>query len=680
MADEPPVGEQHPSARFELISRCACAALAAVLVGIVFLHASQRSGRLASDLAPDDVAYAIDAAKRLVQLTGQGLFAFVRELAASPPHSPFSTLLAMGSFALGGLTDTAPYAGNVALLVLIALFVTWELRLARRIVLVLALAIVLSSPLAFRTVHDFRPDVALGFATAAMVWWFASAMATNERRLFRFAACAFGACLWIKPTFFAHTVAIALFLAGFGTCISLASSRWPRLRLLSAGCAARPREAAGFVLLGLAIWLPYILLNWRHTFGYFWENTHGAEAAIWSFPPETPLLRLLYETLALGFAVLGYHVWLAAALIAVGGAILLTRGDRTVWRLVTMLLAGTVSVAVLVYGRHKNEFFLASFQWLVFLAGVFAMAHADALLRRNGARAWLGACAVALVAVIDLNATLVHWRNSPDALHGSSWNERIIALLKADRLAHGAAATADGQPVVYVPFAGPVGPATLEWIGLRERLPLTLTDSHRSADATLALRLAAEADYVVLPNEQSADYYRWLPSASIQPELLERLASDSRFVPLDALAPASKYFVFANRARPRMNDDAIRVDGLSTMEGFLGREGPYPQWSLPVVRWMHAPEARVCMRHEAVLPLRVVLRFRPELAGRLDLQDDGGAVLSSMSLTPGTFEERAFTYTPRAPKSCLILKVNAKAPAESGRVLLFTQLEIRDAR
>jgi hypothetical protein len=678
MADDSPSGERQAS-RFELTRRCVCAALAAMLVGIVFLHASEQSGRLASDLTYDDVGYAVDAAQRLSQLTEQGLFAFLRGLGEAPPHSPYSTLLAMSAFALGGLSDFALYASNIAVLVAIALFVASELRFARRSVVVLAMAILLSSPLAYRTVHDFRPDIALGFATAVMVWWFASALVANEQRRFRWAGCAFGACLWIKPTFFAHTIAIAVLLAGLGSSLALLSSRWRPLHGVPPGVGAPPRDAGTFLLLGFAIWLPYIVLNGRHTFGYFWENTQGAEAAIWSFPRDTPLPELLHETLALGFNALGYHVWLAAALITVGGAILLIRADRTVWRLITLLLAATASVVILVYGRHKNDFFLASFQWMVLLAGLWALAAADARVRPIGARVLLGLCALALVFVIDRNATLVHWRESPDALHGSSWNARILALLKTDQLRHGTPATADGKPVVYFPFGGPVGSVTLEWMGLRERLPLAVTDSHRSADAARAFGLATDADYVVLPDELSADYYRWLPSASIQPELLERLLGDSRFVALDALTPASKYYVFANRARPRMSDDAIRVDGLLTLEGFLGREGPYPQWSLPVVRWMRTPEARVCVRREANAPLRVSLRFRPEGAGRLDLLDDHGIVIATAPLTPGTFEQIVFTYTPTTPeKSCLTLKVYTDAPLASERVLLFTQLEIRD--
>ena len=83
MMYEAPAVEQRTCARAELRRRCAGVALATVLAGIVFLHASQQSGRLASDLAPDDVGYAVDAAARLARLTGEGLSAFFAELARS---------------------------------------------------------------------------------------------------------------------------------------------------------------------------------------------------------------------------------------------------------------------------------------------------------------------------------------------------------------------------------------------------------------------------------------------------------------------------------------------------------------------------------------------------------------------------------------------------------------------
>jgi hypothetical protein len=84
------------------------------------------------------------------------------------------------------------------------------------------------------------------------------------------------------------------------------------------------------------------------------------------------------------------------------------------------------------------------------------------------------------------------------------------------------------------------------------------------------------------------------------------------------------------------------------------------------------------MHRRSVEPVQIALRFRPELAGRLDVLDDDGAVLASTSLAPGTFEQMTLTYIPSvAGKSCLTFRVLGDVPGGAERVLLFSQLEIR---
>lgn len=69
-----------------------------VLAGLMCLHASMILGPLAMDLPYDDVVYAIDGAQRLGVLERNGLGAFLAGLWNEPPHSPFSTLLAVFAF------------------------------------------------------------------------------------------------------------------------------------------------------------------------------------------------------------------------------------------------------------------------------------------------------------------------------------------------------------------------------------------------------------------------------------------------------------------------------------------------------------------------------------------------------------------------------------------------------
>lgn len=265
----------------------------AILVSLAYLQISALGGRLAADLTYDDVVYANDAARRLLSVADSGLFALLRGLVEAPPHSPYSTLLAVAAFAVGGLNEFAMYAANALILVAIAAFATHELRHARNVLIVLGVCILLLSPIAYQAIHDFRPDIALGFATASMVWWFIGGLVEGDSRQFRRAGYALGACLLIKPSFFVHTLAIVLFLLLLAVIAGLLEKR--RIAMIA---PLDMRTLGCFVGVGILISAPYYIANGSQILKYFWDNTRGEESAIWSFATTTPIRDLL-----------AYYVW-----------------------------------------------------------------------------------------------------------------------------------------------------------------------------------------------------------------------------------------------------------------------------------------------------------------------------------------------------------------------------------
>src|SRR5690606_21602473 len=107
----------------------------------------------------------------------------------------------------------------------IAVFLAREFADLDGLAMAWILAVTLLSPLAFATIENFRPDMALGVATSAMAWWFLAALVRHQRRSFFLAGSALGAALLIKPTFFAHTLA----LAGALCAIAVAHRVWERV-------------------------------------------------------------------------------------------------------------------------------------------------------------------------------------------------------------------------------------------------------------------------------------------------------------------------------------------------------------------------------------------------------------------------------------------------------------------
>ena len=332
----------------------------------------------------------------------------------------------------------------------------------------------------------------------------------------------------------------------------------------------------------------------------------------------------------------------------------------------------------MVVGRHKNEFFLATFQWLLLLSAIFGIVWVDQGFPLRRSRLVLRLLATSgLVVAIWHNRAIVPWTNSPDALRFSSWNQRIIDVIRQHQESLPGANNAVYAPKVFFTFAGPVGMDSMRWKGLREGFRVEVFDHRRSADLAQAKAAAESADYVVLPNQGLSDYYRWLPSASLQAPLLEWILADPRFKPLLPVAPESHYFLFAHL--PHLEAQAgsvVTVDGIATLEGFLNEEGPYPQWALPRVRWMNRETARICLLNAAAPVYRAKLRFRANSPGRVEIFDAANSLVTAADLTPGGFQELTLDTGTVNGKSCVELRVKLSAPRHPQQWLLFSKISL----
>jgi hypothetical protein len=145
---------------------------------VLVLQWSLRTGRLAGDSVADDVGYLVDGVKRLNVLDQHGVGAFWSSLHVDPPHSLWSTTLALIGFALFGVNDWSPYVLNGSL-VLILFFAGYSFfGSSHPINKILILATIPMMPLALTAVHEFRPDFAVGLFTALF--------AKSRRYLLRF--------------------------------------------------------------------------------------------------------------------------------------------------------------------------------------------------------------------------------------------------------------------------------------------------------------------------------------------------------------------------------------------------------------------------------------------------------------------------------------------------------------
>ena len=649
------------------------AVIMALVTSIVYLRESQTIGRLSQDITYDDVGYVNDAVSRLTVGYNHGLISFVKTFAVNPPHSPFSTILACTALVLGGYNDSAVYASNAILLVTVAVSLVCLFNNAGPGTVIWIVITFLSSPLAYGAIHEFRPDIALGLMTAAMVYLFSAALYYGKSRYFMVAGIAFGACLLIKPTFFAHTLVLAIGLVILHMALT---TKWAAY-ISSRIAIPRRVESIRFLAIGFLVTVPYYVFNAKHIFLYFWTNTRGAKSSIWSFSSDTSWLAVARQYL-LGSDVIaanrlgGAHI-IIVALSVIAGVILMVYRRKLKELLIswTLLYSALISLLIIVIGRHKNDFFLSSFYSLLFLAGFFSFAFILQEVGRAGRRTLLVVAWLALGLTVYGNSSLVYWQPSAEASVFRSWNSKVVTAVANDML-HYVFMPAE-KVKLFVAMAGPVNAETIKWTATKQGVDIYPFDIHTSDAIDDFVIAARESHYILVPNENNSEYYRWLPSGLVQSKFLTFLRSAPQFQPVNLCSKDDHYYLFINHGAIA---PVIDVEEITALKGFGPIEGPYPQWNLPRVRWMTDSEATLCFEATAPHRYKANMRYRPESDGNLIITNPNGKLIKSDTFRVNEFTETMFTFSVMAGQQCLHLSAQMGTPPDAKRLLLFTKLTI----
>jgi len=542
-------------------------------MGGIYLRISQYCGHLSKELGFDDVMYAIDAAGRLLIAADHGFVEFLKSFWDVVPHSPFSSLLALGAFAIGGVNEVALYTANTVILIGLAWLLVSELKDTSRGMFAICLALVLLSPISYRVIEEFRPDIALGIATAVMGWWFTGGILSGESRLFKKAGLALGICFLIKPTFFAHTIAISLFLAGLFILVQIVRNHGVGLSATS-----QLSHLAWYFGLAALVAAPYFAMNGMAMVRYFWDNAlgvHHVERCL----PETYSLREVLNVIFGPWNYLGNGLRFLATGIAGSVAILFWRGAKAeALRLLAFMPMALVSLGIVVVGRHNNPFFLATFQWTVLLAATFGIASLHASVSVAWKRVLCGVCAGVLV--LGVCARDTHWRNErrssrqSDAYEGggSGWNQKLFEQIQKheESLTEGGLfARAGGywnreiwatiprparfQPVsgheppprVFFAFTGGVNRFTFEWTGIKHGFVPHTIDVF-SAEIAESIKLAEASEYTVVATD-SANIDNLMLNYRVQAAFRKWIVSNPRFNKLPDISANPYYSVYVNK-------------------------------------------------------------------------------------------------------------------------------------
>lgn len=591
------------------INRKAIMAIIATIYTLISIQWSFKYGRLAQDITWDDVVYFIDGLKRLNEWQSNGFVAFALGIIGNFPHSLYSSLAAMISFAVFGVEDWAPYAINgiiIAALVAVICHITRGVETGVQILFVIY---VLSFRFSLIAVHDFRPDVACAMASGVGVYLAGEAFSQrypfSSKRTLVSIGGALAASFLIKPTLFSVSFTL-LFL----TCVTIALSghlagEGPSTEALP----VQPMHKVFLVLLlPLLVVGPYLVVSGKGLISYFFSNALGEFAALWRLPGG---FWESFKWYALGFGMLqplGYGCVSLAAFGVSGFLVALLRRDMRLLRMAAFMVVCIMAVlSILTIGRYANPFFGMNYIVIV----VFMIVKLTYESYKNEKRkAFKYLFILMIISAIIVNVVSLRSENLFDSCRselsrrGKSLNKLIV-----NDISYYLRSINEKSPSsvdIFVAFTGAVSSASMNWISMRDgdaHDVLHFLDRHYKPDLKSYIEMSRNAMFVIVAMKDTPDLWLGIPATGdINEALASELSNSGGFTLLKRYAAGrGGFLLFRNLRFPE------RLTERGSFSGFLPLEGPYPEMGLPRVRWGLWPESTVSFETDTagVYPLVV---------------------------------------------------------------------------
>ncbi|HLX61437.1 MAG TPA: hypothetical protein VKX17_09165 [Planctomycetota bacterium] len=569
-----------------------------VLLTVAFcvlqLHHSYYHGRMATLPDFDDISYINDGAARYRTAQHEGIAGLVKSYFVHPPHSPVFTTTSLIAFWIFGIKNLAAYTTTVIWVLALLLFADALLRNLPLWQRAGGVALALSIPFAGRMATEYRPDIACSLFIAAGA---ASAMRRGQLLQSRWRRALpgvlFAAAMLLKPSVF--------LLTGFLFCSTLAlaplaqfleesgDSGWIRPRLYWRGRKRLARlivsqwpAVAAFFLISL----PHFSVTVVSLLRYFKQGM-VTDRDIWSL--KTDLLNHLryYLDGDGGSAMLGWHLY---ALVALIGAALVLRWKRLVeaprYHLVPMVLLAGFCYLTGTLNEIKTIFFGGNFDLLLFAAGLIALGDIASYLARTGApvRVFLPAACVLFGA---LGARFPPNYVERGSLVASS-REKSCNLLYQELRKLTEAPNAPVKKIWFssISILNAVAPFLYYYKDDLTPPEVLHTDFHH-IDWQIQDCINT-ADAVIATEPGNGEAYFHFPNGAFQGVILQQLYDDPRYEEV-ARVPTytgKGYVIFRRTSKKNFL-------GFNALEGLAAREGPYPQWGMPVVRWGLYPSTRL---------------------------------------------------------------------------------------
>ncbi|MDB5290558.1 MAG: hypothetical protein JWL69_1799 [Phycisphaerales bacterium] len=631
--------------------RWGLSALFAAAVTLAIIQYSLRHGKLILFPFYDDVGYLADGLFRLQTLYDFGADGLASTYRTLPPHSPYSTFMAIVGFALFGYHDWAPYVTNSLLALGYFLLADRLLRGAALWQKAVCFAFISTIPFVGMAVHEFRPDHAVALFTAAGVLtllWGPFVYGSRRRQIA--AGVWFGLAMLTKPPVFPQTLVIggaALVLATLSDW--LASGRPPH-----AGSTARAWLA---VLVPFAlIPLPHYIHDGRAIFSYIHEILFGSFKESYQNNGTSAEQITYYLTGQGGRIMLGGH-WklLLALLLALGVAVVAQRRRADIVRATAMLLIVLLAWLIPTAIRTKQEFFGLTFDTLLTGLVVFLLGRLLTVERKRGGWGrWVSAILV-LATVYGIH--VFQWPVRSGNLY-TGWQENrreIVYGVFHSIVAHSTFGGADvaptpdrsipdeeknhsPTPTVVLCGVGDVNDDVLKYLALKEQVSMKVWFNPGAKTPQEIIHDFDGADFIIAAESNPWLIPGFLPSTPWQDTLLAAVRSRRDFKQIGewTFRKAGRSFYLFQRSEFR---------GFTPVSGLGTNEGPYPQLHLGILRWGYGPASTLKVKATTDGAYELYWKARSDFQGEVVTVMLDGKQIAQESV-PGSYTQFTPTSVP----------------------------------
>ena len=477
-----------------------------------------REGRLAVVPIYDDVAYLIDALRRLPALEEHGVLGLLVSFVREPPHGPLTVLAAISGLLVSSGEPWGAYLLNAVLWGGVFLAMAWlSLRKAAPIARVGILVAIIASPVMGFLVAELRPDPVWGLLIGGAVALLAS---VNPLVMWKWHLVGLGALFGLAALAKPSALPATIVVLGGSFVVQIASASF-----VARSTAGVGRTISWTLLGALTVLVPYLIFNGQHVVAYI-LMVFGSENEIWRTEGSLLVHLTYYLNPITGRLALGW-VWYGAPILLVCAFVALAwRGDkRSLIGGIGVLVALALAYVITAASGVKSLMIGSILYGTIIGATIWSAGRIVEAMRVHPLTWFAGGVALALVAWTPMAGM---FRSHDPAMVATNAATDVTAPLVLEAMAR-----FEGTPVVLVTAPGPIYAGTLNFFAIQAGYRgATFRSGYTWGDRAVFDAAISSADIIVVsePGMVGQGLGFNFPSIELQSGILNDLRNDGRFV------------------------------------------------------------------------------------------------------------------------------------------------------